>query len=537
MTRYLVLVLLTAMTALSAEEVSTLLPGSDQTRAVTFNKDVLPILENNCQSCHRPGGIGPMSLLTYDSARPWAKAIKTAVVTRKMPPWLADPHYGEFRNAPKLSESDIRTLVAWADGGSSEGSAADKPSISREWNDGWRTRPDVVVSMPTAYRVGAKGEGEIKVFFIDNPFKEDTWVSSIEIRPGDPSVVHHVILQVPNSLTDGRNANALPNGIKVVNRVEKNGKVTTTFDVDSNVAISPELTRQLENIASNSSPENSARPVELLGRIDGQSPLSGYSDVIARRRELETGIGEFMTMEAVYAPGSQPLDFRYTDTAKLIPGGKPIRLEVHYTPNGKATTDKTMVGFTLAKGAVERQFVIMAPEHLVDRRKPIPAGASNYETVGELTFTQDADLAWFMPHMHLRGKDMSYRLIFPDGREQTVLNANFNFHWQLGYELETPIRVSKGTRMVVTAHHDNSANNPANPTPKQSVIWGEMTGQEMMLPWFGVIVNTSTSPAMIARYKPGDLDGPFPMNVQGLRNPSVIDVKINPGLPQIKEQR
>src|SRR6186713_414221 len=108
MTRYLVLVLLTALTALSAEEVR-------QSRAVTFNKDVLPILENNCQSCHRPGGIGPMSLLTFDSARPWAKAIKTAVVTKKMPPWLADPHYGDFRNAPKLTESDIRTLVAWAD--------------------------------------------------------------------------------------------------------------------------------------------------------------------------------------------------------------------------------------------------------------------------------------------------------------------------------------------------------------------------------------------------------------------------------------
>jgi mono/diheme cytochrome c family protein len=132
MTRYLLLILFVAMTALSAEEVSTLSPASDQTRTVTFNKDVLPILENNCQSCHRPGGIGPMSLLTYENSRPWAKAIKTAVVSKKMPPWFADPHYGEFRNAPKLSESDIKTLVAWADSGSSEGSAADKTSVSPE---------------------------------------------------------------------------------------------------------------------------------------------------------------------------------------------------------------------------------------------------------------------------------------------------------------------------------------------------------------------------------------------------------------------
>jgi hypothetical protein len=110
---------------------------------------------------------------------------------------------------------------------------------------------------------------------------------------------------------------------------------------------------------------------------------------------------------------------------------------------------------------------------------------------------------------------MSYRLIFPDGREQTVLSANFNFHWQLGYELEKPIKVPKGTRMVVTAHHDNSANNASNPTPDQPVAWGEMTAQEMMLPWFGVIVDRDAKPEMIAKYKPGDLDGPFPMPSQG----------------------
>jgi len=249
--------------------------------------------------------------------------------------------------------------------------------------------------------------------------------------------------------------------------------------------------------------------------VSGVQGVGSYSDVFVRNQERQTGQGAFMTMEAVYAPGSQPLDFRYTDSAKLIPGGKPIRIEVHYTPNGKETSDRTMVGFTLAKAPAKHQFVIMAPEHLVDIRKPIPAGAANYETVGEMTFTQDAELAWFMPHMHLRGKDMSYRLIFPDGHEQTVLNANFNFHWQLGYELEKPINVPKGTRMVVTAHHDNSANNASNPTPGQPVAWGEMTGQEMMLPWFGVIVNRDAKPEMIAKYKPGDLDGPFPMPAQG----------------------
>jgi hypothetical protein len=203
------------------------------------------------------------------------------------------------------------------------------------------------------------------------------------------------------------------------------------------------------------------------------------------------------------------MDFRFNDAAKLIPGGKPIRLEVHYTPNGKQTMDQTMVGFTLAKAPAQRRFVIMAPEHLIDTRQPIPAGATNWETKGELTFDQDAELVWFMPHMHLRGKDMTFRLIYPNGREETVLSAKFNFHWQLAYEVEEPIKVPKGTRMVVTAHHDNSVNNPNNPAPNEPAGWGEMTSQEMMLPWFGVVVDGDAQPANIASYRPGEFDGPF----------------------------
>jgi hypothetical protein len=502
MTRYLVLVLLTAMTALGTEGTPSSSVPSDQAKLVTFNKDVLPILENNCQSCHRPGGIGPMSLLTYDSTRPFAKAIKTAVISKKMPPWFADSHYGDYRNAPKLTAADIKTLVAWVDSGSTEGNAADKPAVTPEWKEGWRTKPDVIVSMPYDQPIVANGPGEIKEYMIPSPFKEDTWVSSIEIKPGDPSVVHHAIVQVPDP-TQSK--------FVVVQRTTVNGATVVTA---SGTAVPQGAGIVSADVVANVAQTAPQFATVFSGGVGVQGSGS-YSDVIARNLERQTGQGAFMTMEAVYAPGTQPMDFRYTDSAKLIPGGRPIRLEVHYTPNGKETVDRTMVGFTLAKAPAKRQFVIMAPEHMADIRKPIPAGASNYETVGELTFTQDADLAWFMPHMHLRGKDMSYRLIFPDGHEQTVLNANFNFHWQLGYELEKPIKVPKGTRMVVTAHHDNSANNASNPTPGQPVAWGEMTAQEMMLPWFGVIVDRDAKPELIAKYKPGDLDGPFPMSPQG----------------------
>jgi hypothetical protein len=212
-----------------------------------------------------------------------------------------------------------------------------------------------------------------------------------------------------------------------------------------------------------------------------------------------------MTMESVYAPGTSPIDFTYTDSAKLIRAGGQIRLQVHYTPNGKETVDQTKVGFKLAKGPAKRSFVLIAPEHLVDPRYPIPAGAANWETSGELTFNKDAELAWFMPHMHLRGKDMSFQLIFPDGRTETVLSARFNFNWQLGYEVEKPIPIPKGTRMIVTAHHDNSANNRSNPNAQDSVGWGDLTNQEMMLPWFGVVADRDAKPEEIATYRPRDL--------------------------------
>ena len=488
MTRVLVFVLLAAITALGTEMPSAS-ASADQGNPLTFNKDVLPILQNNCQTCHRPGGIAPMSFLTYESVRPWAKAIKTAVVSKKMPPWFADPHYGEFRNAPKLTDANIQTLAAWVDSGAGEGNPADKPAPI-QWTDGWRIKPDVVIAMREPFNVPAKGVGQIESFMILNPFKQDTWVTSIEIRPGDPSVVHHVIVQIPEQK---------PQQSVQQQTVVRNASITVCADCRNDAEV-----KKLEA-------KLAAQPVvvvdnRVLQGLPGFQGAGSYSDTLVRRRERQTGQGAFTTMEAVYAPGSQPLDFRSSNSAKLIPAGRPIRLEVHYTPNGKPTTDRTMVGFTLAKARAQRRFIIMAPEHLVDQRKPIPAGKANWETKGELTFNQDAELVWLMPHMHLRGKDMTFELIYPDGRKETVLSAKFNFHWQLGYEVANPIKVTKGMRMRVTAHHDNSANNPSNPAPDQIAMWGEMTSQEMMLPWFGVVVGRTIQPDKIASYRPGDFD-------------------------------
>lgn len=453
MIRISILVLLATLMALGMETFP------DSAAMVTFNKDVLPILQDNCQTCHRPDGIAPMSLMTYENVRPWAKAIKAKVLSREMPPWFAKPESAPLRNAPRLTDAAINTLAAWADSGAREGDPAKGPQQTRPWLNQWRTQPDVIVSMEDPYEVSPTGPGEIRQFFIPSPFKEDTWVTSIEIRPGDPSVVHHAIVQTRDTMP--------PN---------------------------PKIVRL---------PDGTEAKADVVVIADPFFPNSGngyYANL------FPSGPGTFTTMEAVYAPGTQPLVFSYSNSAKLILGGKPIRLEVHYTPNGKATTDKSMIGFTLAKTPAQRRFVIMAPEHLSDTRKPIPAGAANWESRGELKFKQDVDLAWFMPHMHLRGKDMTFQLIYPNGRKETVLSAGFNFHWQLGYELETPIHVPKGTRLIVTAHHDNSRNNRGNPDATKPVDWGELTSQEMMVPWFGVIVDGDAKPEAIASYKQKGFD-------------------------------
>ena len=148
--------------------------------SVTFYKDVLPVLQKNCQSCHRPDQIAPMSFLDYKSTRPWAKAMKAAVASRKMPPWFADPGVGHFRNDRTLAQADIDTISKWADGGAVEGDAKDAPAAVAWPDKGWQIKPDLIVDMPE-FKVPAKGILEWTDITIPSPFKEDTWITSMEI--------------------------------------------------------------------------------------------------------------------------------------------------------------------------------------------------------------------------------------------------------------------------------------------------------------------------------------------------------------------
>lgn len=166
----------------------------------TFNKDVLPILQKHCQGCHRPGEIAPMSLLSYTEARPWAKSMKAAVISEKMPPWFADPKYGHFANDRRLSADEVATISGWVDAGAPEGNLKDAPPPIK-FQDGWNIKPDMIIEMPKDFQVKATGTINYQNILVKAHFTEDKWVVAAEMRPGNAKVVHHMrtIVRPPGS--------------------------------------------------------------------------------------------------------------------------------------------------------------------------------------------------------------------------------------------------------------------------------------------------------------------------------------------------
>ena len=405
--------------------------------AVTFNKDVLPIVQRNCQVCHRPGEIGPMAFLTYEGTRAWAKAIKAAVVSKKMPPWFADPKYGHFTNEKSLTSAEIATLSAWADNGAPEGDAKDKPAPVA-FKDGWNIRPDLILKMPKPFPIPARGTVEYTYITISAPFKEDTWVTAGEVRPTDRAHVHHVV------------ANVRPKGSK--------------WMTQSQLGSEPYAPGPKRN--------------EELIKANGGNP--GVID------------NEFLVG---YVPGMEAQRFDIDNSAKLIPAGADIVFEIHYTTNGTASEDQSMVGLELAKAPPKRLFMSIAAAQM---NLNIAPGDPNAEAKATLKFGQPVDLAYMQPHMHLRGKDMKIDALYPTGEKETLLNVpRYDFNWQIVYYQKTPLRLPKGTTLELTAHWDNSPNNKWNPDPKDTVHWGDQSWQEMLAAPMAVIVDRTVDPKTV----------------------------------------
>src|SRR3982750_856581 len=179
------LLLLAALIPLSARQM---------TAQVTFSKNVAPILYSHCVVCHRPNDIAPMSLVNYHEVRPWAAAIREAVLQRAMPPWHADPHIGEYINDPRLSDQDIATIDTWVKSGAQEGSPEDLPAMP-EFKDGWHIKPDLILNIPEQ-TVGAGNQDDYEYIYVPTNFTEDRWIQAGEVVPGDRRVVHHATVSV-----------------------------------------------------------------------------------------------------------------------------------------------------------------------------------------------------------------------------------------------------------------------------------------------------------------------------------------------------
>lgn len=390
---------------------------------VTFTRDVAPILHANCVRCHRPGEVAPMSLRTYEEARPYARAIKEKVVGRKMPPWSADRTIGTFTNDPSLSPEQIATIAQWVDAGSPQGAASDMPELPH-FPEGWQLgEPDLILELPEV-SIPAKGRDIFPIPTVTLKLDEARWIQAVEIRPGNTAVAHHAVLFSGEA-----------------------GLLTT------------------------------AAATNVLAVWAAGSPPTVYPD----------GMGRKMTRAQV------------------------ITANLHYHPNGTATTDRTRIGFHFGKGELKKEVMTGVAGNITFT---IPPNAAGHELRGVYVADQDINVISFFPHMHLRGTDMRMTATFPDGRKKDLLNVPaYDFNWQLFYYPTEHLRLPRGTRVDVVAHYDNTSANRANPDPARAVRFGETTNDEMMFGTFEFIADAGVSPVPPDdRLRMTTLLAPFPGN-------------------------
>jgi len=413
---------------------------SAETTSVTFSKDIAPIFQAKCQSCHEPGSIAPMSLRTYEEVRPWVTSIRLRVSTRQMPPWHIDRGVGvqKFKNDMSLSDEQIETIVNWVDNGARRGNPADMPPLkpvetSLYWQaerDGYGP-PDIVVksgeqTMPRVH------QDEWWRPVADIPgLTEPRWVRMVEIRPSNLAgrkILHHSIAYL-----------VLKNDPDAVNHGTSTG---------------------------------AARP-----RIDA-------ADLVDRRPQL---------MEWAIGKGYD----RYKDgTGKLILPGEQIAWDEHIHAAGEEITAGSELGIWLYPKGQEpaHRSYLVAFTGLKNGQASldIPPNAIAM-TDGFTLLKENAIITNFQPHFHLRGKAMRVEAILPDGSTQIISSvSNFNFNWMTNYIFDEDAAPAfpKGTMIHVIAWYDNTKANKNNPDPDQWVGYGDRTVDEMSHAWMNVVYLT-----------------------------------------------
>jgi hypothetical protein len=395
--------------------------------APTFYGDVLPLLQDNCQECHRPSGANyggmraPMAFVEYAATRPWAKSIARQVESRAMPPWHADPmHNGTFSNERVLDDAEIATFTRWAATGAPAGDPADAPR-PREWpsDEGWVLGvPDLVVTMPEPYLVGDDVEDLYAAFSVDlteEMLPEDAWVVAFQCKP-DSEVIHHFNLHLLEP--------------------DENGELPPPPEFPTAEQIAP----------------SADRAGRYMGGVSSGTDANRYPE----------GYGF------------------------LLKKGSRVTFDIHYHKEpgaGTAVWDRSSIGFKFVEGPLKNLNGGLRP--LMDFTFAIPPGAENHQ-VGPISQVaqSDVDVVTLMPHMHMRGKAAKFEAFYPDGTSEVLLSVpNYDFEWQTVYYFKEKKRLPKGTRVEYTAWYENTAEKGARYgfDHTREVRFGQPSTDEMMM--------------------------------------------------------
>jgi len=379
--------------------IETIAPSAPAVLA-SYADDIAPLLQEKCASCHRPGGIGPWAMTSHQMVQGFSPMIREVVLTKRMPPWHADPLVNRFKHDMSLSVEEAQRLVHWIDAGAPRG-AGDDPLVAvaqrtAEWELG---EPDLIVDLP-AFSVPATGTLDYQILSVDNPLDRDVWVRAVQIVPSDRQVLHHAI---------------------------------ATFG-------------------------QKGQPSEI---------------------DLGTPIGEALLQSQLmtFVPGNELYEYP-EGTGVLVPAGATFFSQMHYTTYGRETVDQTRIGLYFADAPPEftlQHYAILNVD--ID----IPPGEGKDEEKAYYEFQKDVVLYSLFPHAHYRGRSSTFSLVYPDGRAELVLSVpNYDFNWQRYFQLEEPLVVPAGSRLIHTMVYDNSPSNPSNPDPRQRVRFGEQTWEEML---------------------------------------------------------
>ncbi|MDY3557652.1 redoxin family protein [Gemmata sp. JC673] len=407
--------------------------------AVTYHRDVAPILQKHCQSCHRPGDAGPFALLSYKQAVNWSADIVHYTQNRDMPPWK--PTAGlEFVNARTLTIRELDTLAQWEKNGCPEGDPKDAPAPPK-LSDGWRLgQPDLIVEMGEEFQVGPTGKDVFRCFVLPTGLKEDKHVVAYEVKPGNAAVLHHSLNYFD---TTGK-----ARKLEAAEKARKKGADETDHGPGYPVAMGVGF---IPNQAD--APRPSVPAVGILG---GWAPGQGGTT-------FPDGCGILLPKEA-----------------ELV-------LQLHYHRTGKVEKDRTKIGFYFAKKPVEKPWLMLGVGGM-SFLESIPANEANHVQKGSAWITADANVHSIMPHMHLIGKSIKITMTPPDGGPKLLLEIkDWDYNWQEWYWLAKPLSVKAGTRFDVEGVFDNSGKNPNNPNNPPKAVWfGEETTSEMLFGFLGV---------------------------------------------------